>query len=73
MADAGPLIYLVACEPSADQLGAFLMKALMEETNGRIRFAGIGGSRMAAAGLPPGVFNYLNGSGSEAGGNSSGT
>jgi lipid-A-disaccharide synthase len=46
-----PLIYLVACEPSADQLGARLMAALRAETDGRVRFAGVGGPRMAAAGL----------------------
>ena len=46
-----PLIYLVACEPSADALGAQLMEALRAETDGRARFMGIGGARMTAAGL----------------------
>jgi len=49
--NAGPLIYLVACEPSADQLGAQLMAALTAETKGRVRFSGIGGPRMERAGL----------------------
>lgn len=47
----GPLIYLIACEPSGDQLGAALMGALQEQTGGQVRFAGIGGPLMAAAGL----------------------
>lgn len=46
-----PLIYLVAGEPSGDLLGARLMAALKAETGGRLRFAGIGGERMAAEGL----------------------
>jgi len=45
------LIYLVACEPSADQLGAALMTALRAETKGQVLFAGIGGPRMVKAGL----------------------
>jgi lipid-A-disaccharide synthase len=47
----GPLIYLIACEPSGDQLGAMLMTALKEQTGGQVRFAGIGGPLMTAAGL----------------------
>ncbi len=46
-----PLIYLIAGEPSGDQLGARLMAALKEKTEGNIRFAGIGGERMSAEGL----------------------
>ncbi|WP_085908205.1 lipid-A-disaccharide synthase [Kiloniella majae] len=46
-----PLIYLIAGEPSGDQLGARLMAALKSETDGNIRFAGIGGERMSAEGL----------------------
>ncbi|GEO81747.1 lipid-A-disaccharide synthase [Pararhodospirillum oryzae] len=46
-----PLIYLIAGEPSGDQLGALLMRALKTETNGQIRFAGIGGEQMTAEGL----------------------
>ncbi|KKJ77543.1 lipid-A-disaccharide synthase [Kiloniella litopenaei] len=46
-----PLIYLIAGEPSGDQLGARLMAALKQETGGKIRFAGIGGERMSAEGL----------------------
>lgn len=53
MNDVGdaPLIYLIAGEPSGDALGARLMAALRDETGGAVRFAGIGGERMAAAGL----------------------
>lgn len=47
----GPLVYLIACEPSGDQLGALLMGALREETGGAVRFAGVGGPMMQAAGL----------------------
>lgn len=46
-----PLVYLIAGEPSGDALGARLMAGLKERTAGRIRFAGIGGEGMAAAGL----------------------
>ena len=46
-----PLIFIVAGEPSGDLLGARLMAALRAETEGRIRFAGVGGERMAAEGL----------------------
>ena len=47
----GPLIFLVAGEPSGDQLGARLMAALKEETGGKVRFAGVGGSQMTRQGL----------------------
>ncbi len=50
-AGAGPLIFLVAGEPSGDQLGAHIMAALRAETGGRVRFAGIGGQRMTDEGL----------------------
>jgi len=45
------LIYLVAGEPSGDALGARLMRALKEETDGAVSFAGVGGDGMAAEGL----------------------
>ena len=48
---AGPLVFLVAGEPSGDALGAKLMRALKEATGGRVRFAGVGGERMATEGL----------------------
>ena len=48
---SGPLIFLIAGEPSGDALGARLMEALKERTGGRVRFAGVGGENMAAAGL----------------------
>ncbi len=47
----GPLIYIVACEASGDQIGGLLINALKNATNGEVRFAGIGGSQMCAAGL----------------------
>lgn len=47
----GPLIYLIAGEPSGDLLGGRLMAALKERTGGAVRFAGIGGEAMAAEGL----------------------
>jgi len=47
----GPLIYLVAGEPSGDFLGGRLMASLKERTGGAVRFAGIGGEAMAAQGL----------------------
>ncbi len=48
---SSPLIYLIAGEPSGDLLGARLMKALKEKTQGHIRFCGIGGPHMSAEGL----------------------
>lgn len=50
-AEQAPLIYLVAGEPSGDLLGARLMAALSELTEGRVRFAGVGGPNMASKGL----------------------
>ncbi len=50
-AAAGPLIFLIAGEPSGDVLGARLMAALRERTGGAVRFAGVGGESMEAAGL----------------------
>lgn len=47
----GPLIFLIAGEPSGDALGGRLMAALKRLTGGTARFAGIGGERMAAEGL----------------------
>jgi lipid-A-disaccharide synthase len=51
MSAAVPLLYLIAGEPSGDALGGRLMAALKERTGGAIRFAGIGGERMAEQGL----------------------
>ncbi len=48
---AAPLLFIIAGEPSGDALGAALIAALRERTAGRLRFAGIGGERMAAEGL----------------------
>lgn len=44
-----PLIFIIAGEASGDQLGADLMASLREQ--GNVRFAGIGGTAMAAQGL----------------------
>ncbi len=49
--DQSPLVFVVAGEPSGDILGARLMAALHRLTAGRIRFAGVGGEQMQAAGL----------------------
>jgi lipid-A-disaccharide synthase len=46
-----PLVYLIAGEPSGDALGGRLMTALRERSPGPLRFAGIGGERMAEQGL----------------------
>lgn len=47
----GPLVFLIAGEPSGDALGARLMAALKKQTRGKIRFAGVGGEKMADEGL----------------------
>lgn len=44
-------IMVVAGEPSGDALGGELMAALRDMTDGRVRFSGVGGARMAAEGL----------------------
>ena len=49
--EPGPLVFLVAGEPSGDVLGGRLMAALRDECDGAIRFAGIGGARMQGEGL----------------------
>ncbi|MEQ8333060.1 lipid-A-disaccharide synthase [Nisaea sp.] len=46
-----PLIYIIAGEASGDILAAGLMQSLKKMTGGQIRFAGVGGDRMAAEGL----------------------
>ncbi|MCA0452321.1 MAG: lipid-A-disaccharide synthase, partial [Proteobacteria bacterium] len=46
----GKLVFLVAAEPSGDNLGAKLMASLRKQ-DPSLRFAGIGGERMAAEGL----------------------
>ncbi|MDO8606262.1 MAG: lipid-A-disaccharide synthase [Phaeospirillum sp.] len=50
-ASEGPLIYIIAGEPSGDLLGGRLMAALKAGANGAVRFAGIGGETMRAEGL----------------------
>ncbi len=44
-------LFLIAGEHSGDALGAKLMGALEDGRRGRIRYLGVGGSQMAAAGL----------------------
>ena len=51
MTDDRPLYYLIAGEPSGDVIGARLMRALRQRLGGKVRFAGIGGERMAEEGL----------------------
>ncbi|MBT6117047.1 MAG: lipid-A-disaccharide synthase [Rhodospirillaceae bacterium] len=51
MTNGPPLIYLIAGEPSGDAIGGRLIDALAERTGEKVRFAGVGGPRMAARGL----------------------
>jgi lipid-A-disaccharide synthase len=51
MSGEAPLLFIIAGEPSGDALGGALMAALRSRTGGAIRFAGIGGERMAGEGL----------------------
>jgi lipid-A-disaccharide synthase len=44
-------VFLVAGEPSGDNLGARLMAGLKRQTGGAVRFSGIGGGAMVAEGL----------------------
>lgn len=44
-------IFLVAAEESGDRLGAALMRALRQRSPEPLRFSGVGGREMAAAGL----------------------
>ncbi len=46
-----PLFFLIAGEASGDLLGARLMHALKKLTDGKVRFAGVGGERMQAEGI----------------------
>jgi lipid-A-disaccharide synthase len=46
-----PLIFVVSGEVSGDNLAGRLMSALEAQTNGRVRFAGVGGPQSAAHGL----------------------
>jgi lipid-A-disaccharide synthase len=46
-----PLIFLVAGEASGDVLGGRLMQALRDLTGGAVRFDGVGGPAMQAAGM----------------------
>lgn len=47
----GPLVFIIAGEPSGDALGAKLMAALKRATAGKVGFAGVGGDRMSGEGL----------------------
>ncbi len=47
----GPLVFLVAGEPSGDALGAKLMEGIQRLLGNRVRFAGVGGSAMGSRGL----------------------
>jgi lipid-A-disaccharide synthase len=44
-------VFLVAVEESGDRLGAALMRAIRQRASVPVRFAGVGGREMAAAGL----------------------
>src|SRR5689334_783689 len=45
-------VFLVACESSADVLGAGLMRELVRARSGAVAFRGVGGPRMASHGMP---------------------
>ncbi|MBT3360017.1 MAG: lipid-A-disaccharide synthase [Rhodospirillales bacterium] len=45
------LVFLVAGEASGDALASRLMSSLQEQTGGAVRFAGVGGAKMAEQGL----------------------
>jgi lipid-A-disaccharide synthase len=47
-----PHIFLVAGEESGDRLGAALIAAIRQRTNGQAHFSCVGGAHMAAAGVP---------------------
>ena len=50
-AEETPIFFLVAGEASGDVIGAHLMLALQAQTEGKARFAGVGGEHMQRAGL----------------------
>ena len=47
-----PHVFLVAGEESGDRLGAALIAAIRQRTQGNVRFSGVGGAYMAAEGVP---------------------
>jgi lipid-A-disaccharide synthase len=49
---SGPHVFLVTGEESGDRLGAALIAAIKKRTQGRARFSGVGGTHMAAEGMP---------------------
>lgn len=49
--DTDLLIYIIAGEPSGDNLGARIMAALKTATQSRVKFTGVGGPRMIEEGL----------------------
>lgn len=51
MSERDPLIFIVSGETSGDILAARLMAALKQETQGRVRFAGVGGPQSEKQGL----------------------
>lgn len=46
-----PLIFLIAGEPSGDEIGGRLIAALQAATGGEVRVAGVGGEAMASRGM----------------------
>lgn len=48
---SSPLVYVLAGEPSGDNLGGRIMQALKEAAAVPLRFVGVGGDRMIAEGL----------------------
>ena len=54
-----PHICLLAGEHSGDHIGAGLMAALIARTEGEVRFSGIGGGEMTAAGAGHGFASFF--------------
>ena len=52
----GPLIYLIACEASGDQIGGLLMAALRTACLDKVRFAGMAKNNFVR--LAAGVLRY---------------
>jgi lipid-A-disaccharide synthase len=52
MSARDPHVFLVAGEESGDRLGASLITALKQRTQGRVHISGVGGAHMAERGVP---------------------
>jgi lipid-A-disaccharide synthase len=59
VADDFPHVCLVAGEHSGDHMAGLLMKALADRLDGRVRFSGVGGGEMIAAGGDKGFDSFF--------------